>query len=162
MTIETKSADPLWTARRHNWFPSLCSLPTGELIAADIAVARGYTIADEPAPVGREAPKAVAPDPTPPRPAPPAKPLAPEPPKAPSRPLPTPVAAVPPRPVASPVPVAVVADRARALALIAMTAKGAEAEAECQAAIRSGATVEQYAATVAARSILDAMAAGHS
>ena len=78
-------------------------------------------------------------------------------PKAPPQPLPAPVAAVPPRPVVPPVPAAVVADRARALALIAITAKGAEAEVECQAAIRSGATVEQYAATVAARSILDAM-----
>ena len=102
---------------------------------------------------------AAAPGPTTPRPDPPAKPLAPEPPKALPRPLPAPVAAVPPRPVASPVSAAVIADRARALALIGMTAKGAEAEAECQAAIRSGATVEQYEAIVAARSILDAMAA---
>lgn len=83
--------------------------------------------------------------------------FAPEPPKAPSRPLPTPLAANPPRNVAQPVPAAVLADRVRAMALIGMTAKGAEAEAECAAAIGSGATIEQYASTVAARSILDAM-----
>ena len=83
--------------------------------------------------------------------------FAPEPPKAPPRPLPASVAAVPPRPVAAPLPAAVVADRARALALIAMTAKGAEAEAECREAIRTGTSPESYRATVAARSILDAM-----
>ena len=79
------------------------------------------------------------------------------PPKAPPRPVLAPVAAVPPRPVVPPVLAAVVADRARALALIGMTAKGAEAEAECAAAIRSGTSPESYRATVAARSILDAM-----
>lgn len=158
MTINTKGADPMWTAKRHKWFPSLCSLPTGKLIAADIAAARGYTIAEGPAPDAPKPAPPVKPVAAPPRPAPP-KPIAPEPPKAPPRPLPAPVAAVPSQPVAPPIPAAVVADRARATALIAMTAKGAEAEAECREAIRAGTSPETYRATVAARSILDAMGA---
>ena len=92
----------------------------------------------------------------------PAKPIAPEPPKAPSRRFPAPVATVLPRPAVPPVPAAVVADRARATALIAMTGKGAEAEAECREAIRLGTTPEQYASTVAARSILDAVRVSQS
>ncbi len=81
------------------------------------------------------------------------------PPKVPLPPLTGLVAPVPARPVVVPVPAAVVADRVRAMALMAMTAKGADAQAKCQAAIRSGADIEEYRATVAARSIIDAMSA---
>lgn len=82
---------------------------------------------------------------------------APESPKTPPRPLSALLAPVslPPR---AAVPAAVVADRDRAVRLLAMTARGnAEAEAECGEAIRAGTAPEEYRATVAARSILDFM-----
>lgn len=49
--------------------------------------------------------------------------------------------------------------RVRCQALINTTVKDAEAEAKCREAIRSGASIEEYRATVAARSILDAVEA---
>ena len=78
----------------------------------------------------------------------------PEPAKAPPRLLPAPVAAIPAPIAVAPIPPHLAAERARANAIITMTPKGVEwADEECQAAIRSGASVEVYRETLAVREV---------
>lgn len=118
-------------ARQHPRYSALCILPDGTFITKEAAKAQGFAVLA----VG----------------------LAAEPVKVPAQPLPPPLAPATLRPASLAVPAAVVADRARCQTLIDMTAKGAEAEAECRAANSAGTSPEAYKATVAARSILDAM-----
>lgn len=73
--------------------------------------------------------------------------------KPPAQPAPKLAAVAPPKAVAAPPP-AVLAERARAQRIIALTPRGAEAEAE--KAIRSGASVADFEGVLAGSAILDA------
>lgn len=111
-------------AAPHPRYSALCILPDGKVETRGQAEADGYTIGTLPA----------------------SKP------PAPLTPKPAPVA--PPNAVAPAPSPALLAERARALRIIAITPTGAEAEAE--KAIRSGASVADFEGALAGWAILDA------